>query len=66
VSGGQRRMRKKSENNFTQPRDLLNGQSDSPTKKNQPTLYPKDVEELRLLMIRWELLCSHRFMQQQH
>ncbi len=38
-------MRKKYENNFKQPRDLLNGQSDSPTKKNQHTLYPKDVDD---------------------
>jgi hypothetical protein len=37
------------ENNFRQPRDLLNRQSGSPTKKSQHTLYPGDVEEVRLL-----------------
>jgi hypothetical protein len=42
-------LKEKLENDFRQPRDLLNGQRDSPTKKSQHTLYPGDVEEVRLL-----------------
>jgi hypothetical protein len=42
-------LKGKSENDFKQPEDLLNGQSGSPTKKSQLNIYPGDVEQVRLL-----------------
>jgi hypothetical protein len=38
-------------NGFRQPRDLLNRESDSPTKKESTYSFPGDFEEVRLLKI---------------
>jgi hypothetical protein len=42
-------LKKNLKNDFRQPRDLLNGQSESPAKKSQLTLYPGDVDAARFL-----------------
>jgi hypothetical protein len=41
---GPKMLKKKSKNNFRQPRGIIKGQSDSPTKKSQLTPYPGDVK----------------------
>jgi hypothetical protein len=51
MSGSQKTLKGKSENNFRQPRGLPNRQSDSPSKKESTYSLSRGGEEVRLLQI---------------